>query len=161
MPEPNRPAQTDLDRMSHAEKDALILSLFDVLEGFGRRLKELEGKVEKTSQNSSKPPSSDGLKKEAAKPRKKGKGRSAACPVTRVRRGRWRTTPTGSKNCGPGGSATAASAWTGWRQGLGSGGSKSRCPNPRRRSPNTGRRTLTARAGAPTRASSRLRSRRT
>jgi transposase len=72
MTELNRPTQTDLDRMSHAEKDALILSLFDVLEGFGRRLKELEGKVEKTSRNSSKPPSSDGLKKEAAKPRKKG-----------------------------------------------------------------------------------------
>ncbi len=72
MPELNRPTQTDLDRMSHAEKDALILSLFDVLEEFGRRLKELEGKVEKTSQNSSKPPSSDGLKKAAAKPRNKG-----------------------------------------------------------------------------------------
>jgi transposase len=72
MPELKRPTQTDLDRMSHAEKDALILSLFDVLEEFGRRLKELEGKVEKTSRNSSKPPSSDGLKKEAAKPRRKG-----------------------------------------------------------------------------------------
>ena len=72
MLELNRPTQTDLDRMSHAEKDALILSLFDVLEEFGRRLKELEGKVEKTSKNSSKPPSSDGLKKAAAKPRKQG-----------------------------------------------------------------------------------------
>ena len=72
MTELNRPTQTDLDRISHAEKDALILSLFDVQEGFGRRLKELEGKVEKTSKNSSKPPSSDGLKKGAAKPRKKG-----------------------------------------------------------------------------------------
>jgi len=72
MSELKRLTQTDLDRMSHAEKDALILSLFDVLEEFGRRLKELEGKVEKTSRNSSKPPSSDGLKKEAAKPRRKG-----------------------------------------------------------------------------------------
>lgn len=72
MTELKRPTQADLDRMSHAEKDALILSLFDVLEGLMRRLEALEGKVEKTSRNSSKPPSSDGLKKEAAKPRKKG-----------------------------------------------------------------------------------------
>ena len=72
MSELKRPTQTDLDRMSHAEKDAPILSLFDVLEEFGRRLKELEGRVGKTSKNSSKPPSSDGLKKAAAKPRKKG-----------------------------------------------------------------------------------------
>jgi len=72
MTELNRPTQTDLDQMSHAVKDALILALFDRLEEFGGRLKELEGKVEKTSKNSSKPPSSDGLKKEAAKPRKKG-----------------------------------------------------------------------------------------
>jgi hypothetical protein len=31
MPDLKRPTQADLDRMSHAEKDALILSLFDVL----------------------------------------------------------------------------------------------------------------------------------
>jgi transposase len=28
-----RPSQADLDRMSHAEKDALIVQLFDVLDG--------------------------------------------------------------------------------------------------------------------------------
>jgi hypothetical protein len=45
MPD-KRPTQIVLDRMIHAKKDALILSLFDVLEEFGGRLKELEGKVE-------------------------------------------------------------------------------------------------------------------
>ena len=45
MTELNRPTQTDLDQMSHAVKDALILALFDRLEEFGGRLKELEGKV--------------------------------------------------------------------------------------------------------------------
>jgi transposase len=49
MPELTRTTQTELDRMSHAEKDALILSLFDVLEGFGHRLNELDGKVEMTA----------------------------------------------------------------------------------------------------------------
>ena len=64
-----RPTQAELDKMSHAEKDALILLLFDVLAWHEQRLSELEGKVAKTSQNSSKPPSSDGLKKGPAKPR--------------------------------------------------------------------------------------------
>jgi transposase len=67
-----RPIQADLDRMSHAEKDALIVQLFDVLEGLERRVGELEGKVEKTSRNSSKPPSSDGLRKASAEPRRRG-----------------------------------------------------------------------------------------
>lgn len=67
-----RPTQAELDRMSHAEKDALILKLFDLLEGLERRLKSIEEKVEKTSRNSSKPPSSDGLKKGAAEPRRRG-----------------------------------------------------------------------------------------
>lgn len=40
MSELKRPTQTDSDRMGHAEKGVLILSLFGVLEGFGRRLKE-------------------------------------------------------------------------------------------------------------------------
>ena len=45
--------QTDMDKMSHVIKDALILALFGRLEEFVRRIKELEGKVEKTSRNSS------------------------------------------------------------------------------------------------------------
>jgi transposase len=75
-----RPTQAELDRMSHAEKDALILKLFDLLEGLERRLKELEEKVEKTSRNSSKPPSSDGLRKGAAEPRRRGEKPSGGQP---------------------------------------------------------------------------------
>lgn len=75
-----RPSQADLDRMSHAEKDTLILQLFDVVEGLERRLRELESKVEKTSRNSSKPPSSDGFKKGAAEPRKRGERRGGGQP---------------------------------------------------------------------------------
>ena len=72
MSELTRPTQAELDSMSHAEKDALILTLFDVLARHEQRLSEVEGRVEKTSQNSSQPPSSDGLKKGPAKPRQPG-----------------------------------------------------------------------------------------
>jgi transposase len=75
-----RPSQAELDCMSHAEKDALILKLFDVLEDLERRLKAIEEKVEKTSRNSSKPPSSDGLKKGAAEPRRRGEKPSGGQP---------------------------------------------------------------------------------
>ena len=67
-----RPTQADLDGMSHAEKDALIWLLFEAVVSLESRLKELEGRVEKTSRNSSKPPSSDGLRKGAAQPRRCG-----------------------------------------------------------------------------------------
>ena len=67
-----RPTQADLNRMSHAEKDALIRLLFDAVVSLEGRLKELEGRVEKTSRNSSQPPSSDGLRKGAAQPRRRG-----------------------------------------------------------------------------------------
>lgn len=67
-----RPSQADLDRMSHAEKNALIAQLFDLLSSVEQRLQELEGRVAKTSRNSSKPPSSDGLRRGAAEPRRRG-----------------------------------------------------------------------------------------
>ena len=67
-----RPSQTELDAMSHAEKDALIMKLFDWLEELEDRLSKLENTIVKDSSNSSKPPSSDGLRKGAAQPRQSG-----------------------------------------------------------------------------------------
>ena len=72
MPELIRPTQAELDSMSHAEQDALILLLFEVLARHEQRLSEVEGKVAKTSQNSSQPPSWDGLRKGPGKPRRPG-----------------------------------------------------------------------------------------
>ena len=37
-----RPTQADLNQMSHAEKDGLILRLFDVLEGLERGVVKVE-----------------------------------------------------------------------------------------------------------------------
>jgi transposase len=83
----NRPTQTELDSMSHAEKDVLILKLFDWLEELEGRLKKLEDKIVKDSNNSSKPPSSDGLRKGAAQPRessgKKNGGQKGHQGITR------------------------------------------------------------------------------
>jgi transposase len=64
-----RPSQSELDSMSHGEKNVLILKLFDRLEELESRVKKHENKPSKDSQNSSKPPSTDGLRKEAAEPR--------------------------------------------------------------------------------------------
>lgn len=53
-----RPTQAELDCMSRAEKDALILTLFDGFSDLQHRVGELEGQPKKTSRNSSKPPTS-------------------------------------------------------------------------------------------------------
>jgi transposase len=93
MPKVRRPTPAELKQMSHAEKDALIMKLFDLLEGLEKRLAEVERKVQKTSRNSSRPPSSDGLKRQAAEPRQPGAKSNGGQPghvgVTRE----WTETP--------------------------------------------------------------------
>lgn len=93
MPKLRRPPAAELNELSHAEKDALIMKLFDLLEGLEKRLAELEQKAEKTSRNSSQPPSSDGLKRQAAEPRQAGAKPNGGQPghvgVTRD----WTATP--------------------------------------------------------------------
>lgn len=60
----------DLSKLSHAEKDALILALWEMVQSLTARVEaltaevtELKGRLAKDSHNSSKPPSSDGLRK--------------------------------------------------------------------------------------------------
>ena len=85
-------ALPDLSRLSHAEKDALILALWQRLEGAERRIAELEAKQSdpaKTPDNSSVPPSKGQKPNQPEKtmrrgPRKgslgrKGGGRPLAC----------------------------------------------------------------------------------
>src|SRR5256886_10883025 len=53
----------DLDRLSVAEKDDLIRSLFARVQELTAKVAELEGRLAQNSRNSSKPPSSDGYGK--------------------------------------------------------------------------------------------------
>lgn len=57
------------------EQQTLIEAQAATIAKLTARLAKLEGKVNKNSQNSNKPPSSDGLKKKPAFPRKRGKRR--------------------------------------------------------------------------------------
>jgi transposase len=86
------PVLPDLSQLSHAEKDALILALWQRLDAAERRIAELEAKLAeppKTPDNSSLPPSKGQKPNQAEKPRRtgprqgslgrKGGGRPLAC----------------------------------------------------------------------------------
>ena len=72
------PELPDLSQLSHAQKDALIIELFRMVQSLvaqvdvlQKRITELENRPRLNSKNSSKPPSSDGLAKPNSKPNPK------------------------------------------------------------------------------------------
>lgn len=67
-----RPTRENLQQLSHDELVGLVLTLVERIEQLMGRISELEGQTNKTSKNSHKPPSSDGLKRQAAQPRQAG-----------------------------------------------------------------------------------------
>jgi len=67
-----RPTKASLEQLSHADLVALVLTLFDHIDRLNVRVEDLDSKLNKNSKNSSKPPSSDGLKRQPAQPRQAG-----------------------------------------------------------------------------------------
>ena len=58
---------SSLSQLSHAEKDGLILMQQGQITGLQEAVKQLQSRLNMSSRNSSKPPSSDGLSKPAPK----------------------------------------------------------------------------------------------
>jgi len=58
---------SSLNQLSHAEKDALILMMQEQITALQEAVKQLQSRLNLSSRNSSKPPSSDGLNKPAPK----------------------------------------------------------------------------------------------
>ena len=88
------PVLPDLSQLSHAEKDALILALWQRLDAAERRIAELEAKLAepaKTPDNSSLPPSKGQKPNQAEKPSGMARGRVAS--AGRVVAGRWPAIP--------------------------------------------------------------------
>jgi transposase len=70
----------DLKTMTHEQKDALIIELIGIVNNLLRRVSELEARLEKDSHNSSKPPSSDGLRRKPKSLRERGKAKPGGQP---------------------------------------------------------------------------------
>ncbi len=68
---------TDLNKLSHAEKDAIIIKLRTLVKELLEKVAVLEGKLALNSRNSSKPPSSDGF----AKPKPKSLRKAGENPL--------------------------------------------------------------------------------
>lgn len=66
------PTREDLQQLSRAQLVDLVLSLFATIEQLSTQVAALEAQLGKTSKNSHKPPSSDGLRRQPAQPRKAG-----------------------------------------------------------------------------------------
>ena len=94
----------DLSALSVAQKDALIEALFEqvdrveellaMVQKLSARVEELEGRLRKDSHNSSKPPSSDGLRSKKNQSLREPSGRKpgasrADSPGMGARRRRW------------------------------------------------------------------------
>jgi transposase len=60
---PPKLPRPDLSTLTEAQKDVLIMALFDQIDALWARVEALEAQLRKNSGNSSKPPSSDGLGK--------------------------------------------------------------------------------------------------
>lgn len=67
-----RPTRENLQQLSHTELVELVLMLFDRMDQLTARVSGLEAQVNKTSKNSHKPPSSEGLKRQPAQPHQSG-----------------------------------------------------------------------------------------
>ena len=65
----------DLSSLTHAQKDAIIGSLYATVARLEQELDELRGRLAKNSTNSSRPSSSDGLDKPDPKPRRERSGK--------------------------------------------------------------------------------------
>lgn len=70
----------DLKAMTNEQKDAFIIELVSLVNSLLKRVDELEARLDKDSHNSSRPPSSDGLRRKPKSLRERGKAKAGGQP---------------------------------------------------------------------------------